>query len=66
MKTSLQSVITKPAIEGDLLFQATVLDNVKDCVIATDLEGKITYWNQGTSAIFGYSNGQMLGESITE
>ena len=52
--------------EGNQLFQATVLDNVKDCVIATDLEGTITYWNQGADKIFGYSNSEMSGASITK
>ena len=52
-------------IEGDRRFHALVLDNVKDCVIATDLEGKTTYWNQGACTIFGFSYGEMLGEPIT-
>lgn len=52
-------------IENDQLFQAIILENVKDCVIAADLEGKITYWNQGACVIFGYSYGEILGEPIT-
>jgi PAS domain S-box-containing protein len=53
-------------IEKELLIQADVLDNAKDCVIVTNLMGKITLWNQGASALFGYSYGEMLGESITK
>lgn len=48
----------------DLIFQATVLDSDKDCVIATDLQGKITAWNQGAGALFGYSEEEMLGKLL--
>jgi PAS domain S-box-containing protein len=53
-------------IERELLFQADLLDNAKDCVIATDLKGKITFWNQGANALFGYSCGEMFGKSLTK
>ncbi len=61
-----RELTVRQEIERELLFQANVLDNVKDCVIATDLKGKITFWNQGASATFGYSHGEMLGESLTK
>ncbi len=52
-------------IEGDRRFHATILDNIKDSVIATDLLGNISYWNQGAQGTFGYSPAEMLGEPIT-
>jgi PAS domain S-box-containing protein len=60
-----RELVVRRETKRDLLLQATVLDNVKDCVIATDLEGKITFWNPGASAIFGCSYGEMLGESLS-
>jgi PAS domain S-box-containing protein len=63
--TSQKERTTRQKIEEDRRFQAIILDNVKDCVIATDLEDKITYWNKGASTIFGYAYKEMLGESIT-
>ncbi len=52
-------------IEADRRFHATILDNIKDSVIATDLQGRITYWNQGAQGTFGYSSAEMLGEPVT-
>jgi len=49
-----------------LQFQATILRNVTDGVIVTDLQGSITYWNEGASAVFGYSAQEMIGKSISE
>ena len=50
--------------EEQLLFQSTILGNIQDSIIATDLEGKITYWNGGASTIYGYSAEEMIGQSI--
>jgi PAS domain S-box-containing protein len=49
--------------EAQLHFQASVLRSVKDCVIVTDLEGRITYFNQGAEGLFGYSAAEMLGKT---
>jgi PAS domain S-box-containing protein len=48
--------------EEQLRFQAAVLENVGDVVVATDRDGCIIYWNKGASAVFGYSADEMLGE----
>ena len=46
-----------------LRFQADILRNVQYMVIATDLDGRITYWNEGATAIFGYGPEVMLGKT---
>jgi PAS domain S-box-containing protein len=46
-----------------LRLQATILRHISDGVIATDMHGYITYWNEGASAIFGYTAGEMLGHT---
>jgi PAS domain S-box-containing protein len=39
------------------------LQNVRESIIVTDLAGAITYWNQGASALFGYTGEEMLGRT---
>src|ERR1700730_8453791 len=46
-----------------LQFQATILQNVSESIIVTDLQGHITYWNEGATALFGYSAQDMLGNT---
>ncbi len=42
-----------------------ILDSATDyAIIATDLAGRITRWNEGASRIFGWSEQEMLGETI--
>jgi phosphoserine phosphatase RsbU/P len=44
-------------------FHAILLQNIQEGIIATDLEGRITYWNNGAESIFGYSAEEMIGSS---
>lgn len=44
-------------------FQATILENISEGVIVTDLSGVITYWNKGAQALFGYTSEEMIGKT---
>jgi len=50
-------------INEQLLFQANILQNVRDSIIVTDLQGTISYWNAGATQIFGYQPEEMLGKT---
>lgn len=51
------------AAEEQLQLQAAILRYVTDSVIVTDLQGTITYWNEGASAVFGYTDEEMIGKT---
>ncbi len=44
-----------PATPREMEFFSHLLHAVRDSVIYTDLTGRIRYWNQGATDIFGYS-----------
>ena len=46
-------------------FQAQLLDSVRESVVATDLEGRITYWGKGAAALYGYGAEEVIGTPIT-
>jgi PAS domain S-box-containing protein len=50
--------------EERLRFQAQLLDSVLESVVATSLDGRITFWARGAESLFGYSAGEMLGRSL--
>ncbi len=60
---SFQDITERKQAEEQLQFQATILRHVTDSVIVTDLQGTITYWNEGASAVFGYTAREMEGKT---
>src|SRR5215208_7757486 len=52
--------------EEQLRFQARLLDAVGQSVIATDLEGKVLYWNRAAQDLYGYSSEEALGRKLRD
>jgi len=56
-------LLARKRAQEHLLFQATILRNVSESVIVTDLQQHIIYWNEGATSLFGYSAEEMLGNT---
>src|SRR3954463_6762415 len=41
-----------------------LLASASDAIIATDREGRITFWNPGAERIFGFSAAEAIGRSL--
>jgi PAS domain S-box-containing protein len=48
-----------------LRFQAQLLENVRESVVATDLDGHVIYWGKGAEALYGYRADEVMGKLIT-
>ena len=46
-------------------FQANLLDNVEQAVIASDLTGTITYWNHFAEKLYGYTKQEAIGNKLS-
>ncbi len=44
--------------------QARIIDQIHDAVVATDLDGVITNWNNGAENLFGYAPEEAIGQHI--
>ena len=49
-----------------MLFQAHLLEQVQAAVIATDLRGRVTHWNEYAERLYGWSREETLGRDIRE
>ncbi|MCU0526133.1 MAG: PAS domain-containing protein [Elainella sp. Prado103] len=60
-----QDITDRKRTEATLREQAQIIDQIHDSVIATDLQGCITSWNQGAVRLFGYQTEEAIGQPIT-
>ena len=50
--------------EGDLLVR--LLGNLRESVVITDADRRITYWGRGAEALYGYTAEEVAGRAVTE
>lgn len=64
---SLQSEIeVRQRAEIQIREQARLLDLAHDAIIALDLEGRISYWNQGAERIYGWTAAEAMGMIVSD
>ena len=51
-----------PSIEDEIRFRSEILDAVGQAVIATDLDGRVLYWNRAAEQLFGWTEAEMIGQ----
>lgn len=52
--------------ERDRAKLSAIVESSEDAIISHDLEGAITSWNGGAQSIYGYAQGEVLGQSMTK
>lgn len=61
-----EDLAAEQAASAQIGFQASLLDQVHNAVIATDLNGLITYWNRAATEMFGWQRDEVMGQPIVE
>lgn len=64
--SAIRDVTARKAADEKRRFQADVLAHVSDAVVALDLDGRITYWNQGAEELHGRRADEVLGRSLSD
>jgi two-component system cell cycle sensor histidine kinase/response regulator CckA len=52
--------------EERIRFQAALLDAVGQAVVATDPKGKIQYWNEAATRLYGWTPDEVLGRPVVD
>ncbi|HEV7506549.1 MAG TPA: EAL domain-containing protein [Thermoanaerobaculia bacterium] len=60
---ALRHAIERKRTAERLRFQADILGAVRDSVVVTDLDGQVTYWNEGAVEIWGYTAAEAVTKS---
>lgn len=45
--------------------QAALLDKAQDAIVVQNLDGTITYWNQGAKRLYGWSSEEIVGRNVS-
>ena len=61
-----QDITERKAAEERVAFQASLLDQVRNAVIATDLEGRIIYWNRFAESLYQWKAEEVMGQRIRD
>ena len=61
----IRDITTRKRMERRLSFQSQLLDNIQESVVATNLEGRIIYWNRGAERLYGYLADEAMGKPVT-
>jgi hypothetical protein len=65
IRLSLSDISARREQEKRLEYQAALLNATGSAVIATDIQGVITYWNQAATELYGWTAEEVLGKQIT-
>jgi len=57
----IRDITERRKAEEHLRLQAQLLDSVREAVVASDLDGRITYWGKGAEELYGYKAAEVLG-----
>jgi PAS domain S-box-containing protein len=60
-----QDVTERKKAEDDAARLAAVIASADDAIIGVSLDGRITSWNRGAQAMFGYAEDEVVGKPIT-
>jgi PAS domain S-box-containing protein len=61
-----RDITDKKRAEEALARDALLLASVRDSVVVTDLDGVVTYWNEGATRLFGWAAEEMLGRPYAD
>lgn len=53
--------LTRHEAERRIREQADLINKARDAIVVSDLDGRITFWNQGAERIFGWTTAEAVG-----
>lgn len=62
----LRDISERVAAEREIRYQASLLENVSDAIISTDVDTRIKSWNRAAEVTYGWSAAEVIGKPIDQ
>lgn len=62
----LEDIGARKAVEAKARLHEAIVSSAEFAVVSTDLEGRITSWNNKAQAMYGFSEAEVLGHRLTQ
>ena len=59
------NITEQKRIQEQVRFQSQIMEQINDSVIAVDMEGIITSWNQASQKLFNYATEEAIGQHVS-
>ena len=64
LRAAIEDIAARLKASDKLRVQSVLLNSVRESVVSTDLENKVTFWNKGAEHLFGYTAEEALGRHV--
>ena len=61
-----RDITARKRAEAEVLQQSRLIDLAHDAILMCDMEGRISYWNQGAERMYGWTREEALGRGSHE
>src|SRR5690606_14627599 len=61
-----RNITREKNITDAIYLQALILRNIDQAVMATDINGKIIYWNKAAELLYGWKRAELIGKVARE
>lgn len=59
------NLLNSKQVGDKIRYQASLLENVTDAIISTDMDMKVISWNRGAEKLYGYSEAEVIGKNFS-
>lgn len=66
LQVIIRDITERKVHEEQIAFQARLLNEVNDAVIASDMNFQITFWNKAAEKLYGWSAAEVIGQDVNE
>ena len=64
LRAAIEDIAARLKASDKLRVQSVLLNSVRESVVSTDLDNKVTFWNKGAAQLFGYSADEAMGRHV--